>query len=135
MQPHEFAQRWRERVPTVSERAGYQDHWRDLCQLLTLPTSREAGLGQDYTFERHVKKVGTNDTGFADVFKAGFFIAEYKGLGANLGKALQQATLYTRKLGNLPLNITANMQGRGRVDVPGQASGAQPDAGQASVMN
>lgn len=109
MQSHEFAQRWRERAPTVSERAGYQDHWRDLCQLVQHPTPSEAGLGQNYTFERHVKKVGTKDSGFADVFKAGFFIAEYKGLGANLGKALQQATLYARELGNLPLIITSDL--------------------------
>ncbi|GAA4015984.1 hypothetical protein GCM10022631_30350 [Deinococcus rubellus] len=109
MQPPEFAQRWRERAPTVSERAGYQDHWRDLCQLAGHPTPSEAGQGQDYTFERHVKKVGTKDSGFADVFKAGFFIAEYKGLGANLGKALQQATLYARELGNPPLIITSDL--------------------------
>lgn len=109
MQPSEFAQRWRQRASTVSERAGYQDHWRDLCQLTGMTTPSEAGLGLDYTFERHVKKVGTKDSGFADVFKAGFFIAEYKGLGANLGKALQQATLYARELGNPPLIITSDL--------------------------
>lgn len=38
MQPHDFAQKWRESAPHLCERAAYQEHWRDLCALLGEPT-------------------------------------------------------------------------------------------------
>lgn len=47
-----------------------------------------------------MKKAGTGEMGFADVFKREHFILEQKAQGKSLGKALQQAFLYARELGN-----------------------------------
>ena len=91
MHPAEFADKWRALAPNVSERAAYQEHWRDVCALLGQPTPSSDTTGQDYAFEKHVKKVGTGETGYADVFKRDHFIVEYKAPGKSLGKAWQQA--------------------------------------------
>lgn len=109
MQPHEFAQKWRELAPRLTERAAYQEHWRDLCTLLGEPTPSSDLTGDTYAFEKHVKKAGTGETGFADVFKRDHFIVEYKGQGKSLGKALQQALLYARELGNPPLLVACDL--------------------------
>lgn len=79
MQPHEFTQKWRELAPRLTERAAYQEHWRDLCALLGEPTPSSDLTGDTYAFEKHVKKAGTGETGFADVFKRDHFFVEYKG--------------------------------------------------------
>lgn len=110
MQPHEFAQKWRTLAPRLTERAAYQEHWRDLCALLGEPTPSSDLTGDDYAFEKHVKKAGTGETGFADVFKRDHFIVEYKAAGKSLGKALQQALLYARELGNPPLLVVSDLQ-------------------------
>lgn len=34
MHPLEFAAKWRQQAPRLTERAAYQEHWRDLCALL-----------------------------------------------------------------------------------------------------
>lgn len=109
MQPYEFAQKWKVGAAHLTERAAYQEHWRDLCDLLGEPTPSSDQTGQDYAFEKHVKKAGTGETGFVDVFKRGHFIVEYKGKGKSLGKALQQALLYARELGNPPLLIVSDL--------------------------
>ncbi|MBB5378988.1 hypothetical protein HNQ07_004498 [Deinococcus metalli] len=82
MNPAEFAAKWRELAPKVTERAAYQEHFRDLCALVGQPTPSSDTTGQDYAFEKHVQKVGTDDSGFADVFKRGHFAMEYKRKGA-----------------------------------------------------
>lgn len=109
MQPHEFAQKWKVGASHLTERAAYQEHWRDLCELLGELTPSSDQTGQDYAFEKHVKKAGTGETGFVDVFKRGHFIVEYKGKGKSLGKALQQALLYARELGNPPLLVVSDL--------------------------
>lgn len=109
MQPHEFAQKWRESAPRLSERAAYQEHWRDLCALLGEPTPSSDATGDQYAFEKHVKKAGTGETGYADVFSRDHFIVEYKAHGKSLGKALQQALLYARELGNPPLLVVSDL--------------------------
>ncbi|WP_339098336.1 class I SAM-dependent DNA methyltransferase (plasmid) [Deinococcus sp. VB142] len=109
MQPHEFAQKWKVGAAHLTERAAYQEHWRDLCDLLGEPTPSSDQTGNDYAFEKHVKKAGTGETGFVDVFKRGHFIVEYKGKGKSLGKALQQALLYARELGNPPLLVVSDL--------------------------
>ena len=108
MHPHEFAQKWREASTRLSERAGYQEHWRDLCQLLGEPTPTQATQGTDYAFERSVKKLGTGEQGFADVYLQDHFIVEYKAAGRDLNKAWQQGLLYAAELGNPPLIITCD---------------------------
>ncbi|MCD0174581.1 hypothetical protein IHN32_01260, partial [Deinococcus sp. 14RED07] len=109
MQPQEFAVKWRDLAPRLTERAAYQEHWRDLCALLGERGPTDAGDPDNYAFEKHVKKAGTGETGFADVFRRGHFIAEYKGHGKSLGKALQQALLYARELDNPPLLIVSDL--------------------------
>ncbi|MHA0043962.1 class I SAM-dependent DNA methyltransferase [Deinococcus sp. PEB2-63] len=109
MQPHDFAAKWRDLAPRLTERAAYQEHWRDLCALLGERGPTDAGDPDAYAFEKHVKKAGTGETGFADVFKRGHFIAEYKAKGKSLGKALQQALLYARELDNPPLLIVSDL--------------------------
>lgn len=108
MQPQEFADRWRQAGPQLSERAAYQEHWRDLCALIGEPTPSSDPTGKDYAFEKHVKKAGTGQTGYADVFKRGHFIVEYKAQGQSLGRALQQALLYARELDNPPLLVASD---------------------------
>ncbi|GGO30490.1 hypothetical protein HNQ08_002609 [Deinococcus humi] len=68
-------------APRFSERAAYQEDWRDLCALLGEPTPSSALSGEDYAFEKHVKEMGTGETGFADVFKRNHFTVEYRGQG------------------------------------------------------
>lgn len=51
MQPQEFAAKWRELAPKLSERAAYQEHWRDLCALLGEPTPSSDLTGEAYAFE------------------------------------------------------------------------------------
>ncbi|WP_261665247.1 class I SAM-dependent DNA methyltransferase [Deinococcus sp. Marseille-Q6407] len=109
MNPQDFADKWRQLAPHTSERAGYQEHFRDLCALVGEPTPSSDTTGQDYAFEKAVKKAGTGEQGFADVFKRGHFICEYKAKGKSLGKALQQALLYARELDNPPLLIVSDL--------------------------
>lgn len=109
MQPQEFAEKWRRTSPNLSERAAYQEHWRDLCALLGEPTPSTDATGEHYAFEKHVKKAGTGETGYADVFYRDHFIVEYKGHGKSLGRALQQALLYARELDNPPLLVVSDL--------------------------
>ena len=109
MQPYEFAAKWKVGAAHLSERAAYQEHWRDLCALLGEPSPSSDQTGHDYAFEKHVKKAGTGETGFVDVFRRDCFIVEYKGKGKSLGKALQQALLYARELGNPPLLVVSDL--------------------------
>jgi len=48
--------------------------------------------------------------GFADVWKMGYFGWEYKGPGADLGKAYQQLLQYREALFNPPLLIVSDLQ-------------------------
>ncbi|BDP41033.1 hypothetical protein DAETH_10020 [Deinococcus aetherius] len=110
MNPAEFAAKWRVLAPRVSERAGYSEHYRDVTALLGESTPSSDLTGDSYAFEKHVKKAGTGETGFADVFLRDHFVWEYKAGGKSLGKALQQALLYARELGNPPLLVVSDFQ-------------------------
>jgi len=70
VRPSEFAAKWQTASAQLSERAASQEHWRDLCALLDEPTPSSDPTGDIYTFEKHVKKAGTGETGYADVFRA-----------------------------------------------------------------
>ncbi len=101
----EFVTRWR--ASTLTERAGYQEHFRDLCALLGHLTPAEADpTGESYAFEKGVKKTGNTSgrvDGFADVWKRGHFAIEYKGKKKNLTDAYQQLLAYREDLENPPL--------------------------------
>ena len=88
----EFVARWS--AATLTERAGYQEHFRDLCALLGQLTPAEADpTGAHYAFEKGVRKTGNTSgrvDGFADVWRRGHFAIEYKGKKKNLSDAYQQ---------------------------------------------
>lgn len=121
--PQEFAAKWRDLAPHLTERAAYQEHWRDLCALLGEPTPTSDLTGQEYAFEKAVKKTGTGEQGFADVFRRGHFIVEYKGQGKSLGKALQQAFLYARELENPPAIVASDLT---TIEIATNFTGATP---------
>jgi hypothetical protein len=55
MTPQQFVAKWR--AAQLSERSAYQQHFCDLCDLLSQPKPAEADPeGTHYTFERGVTK-------------------------------------------------------------------------------
>ena len=104
MTPKEFIARWR--GSTLSERAGAQSHFNDLCDLLGVAKPSDAS---EYTFEKATRKIG-DTAGFADVWKRGCFAWEYKGNRRNLVQAYAQLKQYADALENPPLLIVSDMQ-------------------------
>ena len=82
MTPAEFIAKWKD--SKLSERAGAQAHFLDLCELLGVEKPSDP---ENYCFERGAKKTGSlsGKTGWADVWKRHCFAWEYKTPGANLG--------------------------------------------------
>lgn len=104
--PSEFIKKW-SRV-SLSERASYQQHFLDLCELAGHPKPAEADpTGESFCFERGAEKHGGGD-GWADVWKRGFFAFEYKGRHANLAKAYDQILRYRASLENPPLLVVCD---------------------------
>jgi type II restriction/modification system DNA methylase subunit YeeA len=104
----EFIRRWKD--SELSERAGAQSHFIDLCQILNEPNPAAADpKGLDYAFERHVNKTG-DDKGFADVWKRGFFGWEYKGKHRDLKAAYLQLLKYREDLDNPPLLVVCDFE-------------------------
>ena len=102
MTPTEFIEKWRHN--TLSERAGAQSHFNDLCELLGVdkPTDRN-----NYCFERGAKRTGAG-RGWADVWKRGHFAWEYKAPGVKLDAALKQLMSYALALDNPPLLVVSD---------------------------
>jgi hypothetical protein len=88
----------------MSERAGAQQHFGDLCALLGVDAPNDA---HNYTFEKGTLKIGQK-RGFADVFKRGCFAWEYKAPGGDLTAALRQLKDYANALDNPPLLIVSD---------------------------
>jgi type II restriction/modification system DNA methylase subunit YeeA len=104
----EFIRRWKD--SELTERAGSQSHFIDLCEILNEPHPAAADpKGGDYAFERHVNKTG-DDKGFADVWKRGFFGWEYKGKHRDLKAAYQQLLKYREDLDNPPLLVVCDFE-------------------------
>ena len=105
----EFIRRWKD--SELSERAGSQSHFIDLCEILNEPHPAAADpTGHDYAFEKHVSKTGGDEKGFADVWKRGFFGWEYKGKHKNLKAAYQQLFNYSADLDNPPLLVVCDFE-------------------------
>ena len=105
--PQEFVARW-ERV-TLSERASYQQHFLDLCEMLGEPRPAESDAsGSSYTFEKRVEKTG-GGVGFADVWRRGRFAIEYKRKGGNLASAYKQLAEYRESLELPPVMIATDI--------------------------
>ena len=108
MSPHEFIRKWR--ASELKERSASQEHFIDLCRLLSEPTPAEADpSGEMYCFERGARKE-TGGDGWADVWKRHHFAWEYKGKRADLDAAFGQLRLYALALENPPLLIVSDMQ-------------------------
>ena len=104
MTPEAFIALWKDNE--LTERAGAQAHFDDLCDLLDVDKPRDP---DNYCFERGAKK-SDGDDGWADVWKRGFFGWENKKPGRNLDAALKQLTDYALKLENPPLLVVSDRE-------------------------
>ena len=104
MTPAQFIAAWKNNP--LSERAGAQAHFDDLCDLLGVDKPRDH---DNYCFERGAKKAGGGD-GWADVWKRGHFGWENKKPGRNLRAALKQLTDYALELDNPPLLVVCDRE-------------------------
>ena len=108
MTPAQFIAKWAGQTGT--ERALYQQHFLDLCDLLDHPKPADIDKdGSDFCFEKGAGKTGGGN-GWADVVKRGHFAIEYKGPGRDLSKALQQVQRYALALDNPPLLVVCDIQ-------------------------
>jgi len=104
--PAAFIAKWA--AADLSERASYQQHFLDLCELVGHPKPAEVDTtGEIFTFEKGAAKHSGGD-GWADVWKRGFFAFEYKGARANLAQAYDQLLQYREALENPPLLVTCD---------------------------
>lgn len=104
MTPAQFINLWQSNK--LTERAGAQPHFDDLCELLGVEKPRDPN---NYCFERGAKKSGGGD-GWADVWKRGFFAWENKKPGRDLDKALKQLTDYALQLESPPLLVVCDRE-------------------------
>ena len=75
MTARDFIAKWQH--VELKERSAAQEHFIDLCRLVSHPTPVELDpTGDSFCFERGVSKHGGGD-GFADVWKHGFFGLEW----------------------------------------------------------
>ena len=108
MTPQEFIAKWH--ASELKERSAAQEHFIDLCRLLSEPTPAEADpKGDHYCFERGALK-DSGGGGWADVWKRHCFAWEYKGKHANLDAAFDQLRQYALALENPPLLIVSDMR-------------------------
>lgn len=104
MTPEKFIEHWKDN--SLTERAGAQQHFDDLCDLLGVDKPRDS---ENYCFERGAKKDGGGE-GWADVWKRDHFGWENKKPGRSLDKALTQLREYSGNLGNPPLLIVCDRE-------------------------
>ncbi len=102
MTPAEFITKWKDNK--LSERAGAQAHFLDLCELLGVDKPSDP---DNYCFERGAKRTGAG-RGWADVWKRHNFAWEYKAPDANLDAALKQLMTYALALDNPPLLVVSD---------------------------
>jgi type II restriction/modification system DNA methylase subunit YeeA len=104
MTPDQFIQRWTDN--RLTERAGAQAHFDDLCDMLGVDKPRDP---DNYCFERGAKKSSGGD-GWADVWKRRHFGWESKKPGRDLRGALKQLTDYSLELENPPLLVVSDRE-------------------------
>ena len=108
MTPQAFIAKWRDNP--LSERAGAQPHFEDLCDLLGVEKPRDS---ESYQYERGAARTGAGQ-GWADVWKRNCFAWEYKAPGKDLGAALRQLMTYALALDNPPLLVVSD---RRRIEI------------------
>ena len=104
MTPAEFIAHWQNNP--LTERAGAQQHFDDLCDLLGVDKPRDP---DNYCFERGAQK-DAGGGGWADVWKRDCFGWENKKPHRDLHKALAQLREYAGNLGNPPLLIVCDRE-------------------------
>jgi type II restriction/modification system DNA methylase subunit YeeA len=104
MTPAQFIARWK--GSPLSERAGAQSYFNDLCAMLGVPTPNDP---ERYCFERGAARTGSG-RGWADVWLRGHFAWENKKPGEDLGKALKQLMTYALALDNPPLLVVSDRE-------------------------
>ena len=104
----------------LSERAGAQAHFLDLCELLNV---EKPSNPDNYCFERGAQRTGAG-RGWADVWKRGHFAWEYKAPGVDLSKALKQLMTYALALDNPPLLVVSD---RRLIEIHTHFTGAPSD--------
>ena len=102
MTPEAFIARWKDNP--LTERAGAQAYFDDLCDLLGVAKPRDP---ENYCFERGARKASGGD-GWADVWMRSRFGWENKKPGRDLDAALKQLTDYTLQLDNPPLLVVSD---------------------------
>lgn len=102
MTPAQFIAKWLHN--TLSEKAGAQAYFLDLCELLGV---EKPGDPDNYCFERGATKTGSAH-GWADVWMRHHFGWENKAPGGDLHKALQQLMMYALALDNPPLLVVCD---------------------------
>ncbi|MEY3897963.1 MAG: hypothetical protein RLZZ214_3484 [Verrucomicrobiota bacterium] len=107
MTPAAFISKWRH--VELKERSAAQEHFLDLCRLVTHPTPADIDpTGEMFCFEKGAAKHDGGD-GWADVWKRGFFAFEYKGRHKDLNAAYTQLLQYREALENPPLLVTCDL--------------------------
>jgi type II restriction/modification system DNA methylase subunit YeeA len=107
MTPHQFVAKWKR--ANLSERSAYQQHFLDICELLSQPKPAEVDPdGSWYTFERGVQKI-EGGRGWADVWMRDHFGWEYKKKRRDLSEAYQQLLRYRENLENPPLLVVSDL--------------------------
>ncbi len=104
MTPEQFIALWKNNP--LTERAGAQAWFDDLCDLLGVPRPRDP---DNYCFERGARKSGGGD-GWADVWMRARFGWENKRPGRDLAAALKQLTDYFLNLESPPLLVVADRE-------------------------
>lgn len=104
MTPEHFIATWKDNP--LTERAGAQQWFSDLCDLLGVDKPRDS---ENYCFERGAKKSGGSN-GWADVWKRAFFGWENKNPGRDLREALKQLLDYYLNLENPPLLVVSDRE-------------------------
>ena len=104
MTPEQFIAHWKNNATT--ERAGAQQHFSDLCDLLGVEKLRDP---ENYCFERGAGK-SSGGNGWADAWKRGHFGWENKKPGRDLNAALKQLTDYALQLENPPLLVVCDRE-------------------------
>lgn len=104
MTPEHFITLWKDNK--LTERAGAQAHFDDLCDLLGVAKPRDP---DNYCFERGAQKASSGN-GWADVWKRGHFGWENKKPGRDLNAALKQLTDYALQLENPPLLVVCDRE-------------------------
>lgn len=104
MTPSAFIAKWQHNH--LSERAGAQAYFLDLCDLVGVDKPNDP---ENYCFERGATRTGAGH-GWADVWKRNCFAWENKAPGKDLSAALKQLMSYALALDNPPLLVVCDRQ-------------------------